>query len=432
MLRITTFTRVVMIFMASLITITGNSVPDRDPDPIPGNSNYVVIGAFAFIRNAERFTKYAQEEKDFDAKFAINPLRNLYYVYMYSSDERKDAVDVVLKVRADHPDLWDAWVFSGSLGALDEGEMVTPVLSESNEPQEYTEAENAEWEAMMSEREAVVEQAQEEMAPVNEALAVSAEVEETPVVEPEKPANLEPKEGYYYLYFNTINKKTMKEVKGRVRVIDAERFKELEIVESQELIELKDPNNGTNRLKAATQIFGFKEVDHVINLDQPLTDSTASFVKVVGDSIIMDFELERFKKGDILVMYNVYFFKDAAVMKPESKYELLSLLDMLEENDKLKVRIHGHTNGNAKGKIIHLDDEEKNFFSLRADQEEDFGSAKALSTYRAETIQDWLISEGIPADRMSIKGWGGKKMIYDKHDTQAHKNVRVEIEIVED
>ncbi len=418
-----------MIFMASIITITGNAIPDTDPEPVPGNSNYVVIGAFAFIRNAERFTKFAQEQKDYDAKFAINPLRNLYYVYMYSSDERKDAVDVVLKVRADHPDLWDAWVFSGSLGALEEGDVVTPELSDN---EEYTEAENAEWEAIMAERQAATEEAPEVEVPENEALTVEVETEETSEIEPEKPANLEPKEGFYYLYFNTINKKTMKEVKGRVRVIDAERFKELQIVESQELVELKDPNNGTNRLKAATQIFGFKEVEHTINLDQPLTDSTSSFVEMIGDSIVLDFELERFKKGDILVMYNVYFFKDAAVMKPESKYELLSLLDMLEENDKLKVRIHGHTNGNAKGKIIHLDDEEKNFFSLRADQEEDFGSAKQLSTYRAETIQDWLIAQGIPAERMSIKGWGGKKMIYDKHDTQAHKNVRVEIEIVED
>ncbi len=429
MLRITTFTRFVMIFMASIITITGNAIPDTDPEPVPGNSNYVVIGAFAFIRNAERFTKFAQEQKDYDAKFAINPLRNLYYVYMYSSDERKDAVDVVLKVRADHPDLWDAWVFSGSLGALEEGDVVTPELSDN---EEYTEAENAEWEAIMAERQAATEEAPEVEVPENEALTVEVETEETSEIEPEKPANLEPKEGFYYLYFNTINKKTMKEVKGRVRVIDAERFKELQIVESQELVELRDPNNGTNRLKAATQIFGFKEVEHTINLDQPLTDSTSSFVEMIGDSIVLDFELERFKKGDILVMYNVYFFKDAAVMKPESKYELLSLLDMLEENDKLKVRIHGHTNGNAKGKIIHLDDEEKNFFSLRADQEEDFGSAKQLSTYRAETIQDWLIAQGIPAERMSIKGWGGKKMIYDKHDTQAHKNVRVEIEIVED
>ena len=31
-------------------------------------------------------------------------------------------------------------------------------------------------------------------------------------------------------------------------------------------------------------------------------------------------------------MYNVFFFKDAAVMRPESRYEITSLLEMLKEN----------------------------------------------------------------------------------------------------
>ena len=35
-------------------------------------------------------------------------------------------------------------------------------------------------------------------------------------------------------------------------------------------------------------------------------------------------------------MYNVYFFTNAAIMKPESKFELNSLLAMLEENEKLR------------------------------------------------------------------------------------------------
>ncbi|MEM9858640.1 MAG: OmpA family protein, partial [Bacteroidota bacterium] len=83
-------------------------------------------------------------------------------------------------------------------------------------------------------------------------------------------------------------------------------------------------------------------------------------------------------------------------------------------------------------KIIHLDPEDKNFFSLKADHLETNGSAKKLSLFRAYTIQHWLIDQGIAENRMEIKGWGGKKMIYDKHDSQADKNVRVEIEITAD
>jgi outer membrane protein OmpA-like peptidoglycan-associated protein len=396
-------------------------------DPIPAKSNYVVIGAFSYIKNAERFAKYASTTKEMKAEFAMNPARNLYYVYMFHSDDLDTAIATVLKVREEHPDLWDAWVYKGSFSEEEESNPETIIAN----PVALTPATTGA-EAFQSDEPEVISEVEDQ--PMQEVAAeVASTIEPEPMVEAEvvPPSNIEAKEGFYYLYFNTINKKTMKEVRGRVRVIDPERSKEISTEESHQVVELKDPNNGTKRIKAATQIFGFKEVQHMINLDAPLTDSTSAFVDVVGDSIILDFELERFKKGDVLVMYNVYFFKDAAVMKPESKYELLSLLDMLEENDKLKVRIHGHTNGNASGKIIHMD-EEKNFFSLVAEQEEDYGSAKKLSQFRAETIQDWLVEQGVNPERMSVRGWGGKQMIYGKHDTQAHKNVRVEIEIIEE
>ncbi len=425
------FSRSLSAFVLAVLFITGSVAAT---DPAPGKSNYVVIGAFSYIKNAERFARFARDSKQMPAEFALRQERNLYYVYVFSSDNRSEAVERVLQVREEHPDLWDAWVFSGSFDELPEAgpeqvNVETAQVISVPEPDAADDLQTGDTDTTAEE--IVAEQAQLTSEPDTPEVTETATETETEPVEDLAPANIEAKEGYYYLYFNTINKKTMKEVRGRVRIIDPERAKELALEESHQVVELKDPDNGTRRIKASSQIFGFKEVQHLIDLDQPLNDSTSAFVDVVGDSIILDFELERFKKGDVLVMYNVYFFKDAAVMKPESKYELLSLLDMLEENDKLEVRIHGHTNGNASGKIIHLD-EEKSYFSLAAEQEEDYGSAKKLSQFRAETIQAWLIDQGISPDRMSVKGWGGKKMIYDKHDTQAHKNVRVEIEIVED
>ncbi|MEM6755463.1 MAG: OmpA family protein, partial [Cyanobacteria bacterium P01_C01_bin.38] len=240
------------------------------------------------------------------------------------------------------------------------------------------------------------------------------------------------KEGVYHLYFNLLNAKKLKEVKGRVKVIDAERSKQLLVAKSHEIVNIKNPNNGSNRIKVASDIFGFKDVQYTLDLDNPVTDSTSAYVETIGDSIIVNFMLDRYRKGDVLVMYNVYFYRDAAIMKSESIYELNSLLDMLQENENYKVKIHGHTNGNSQGKIIHLDPEDKNFFSLKANHLETNGSAKKLSLYRAYSIQHWLIDQGIAEERMEIKGWGGKRMLYDKHDTQADQNVRVEIEILEE
>ncbi|HEY8935253.1 MAG TPA: OmpA family protein, partial [Cyclobacteriaceae bacterium] len=134
--------------------------------------------------------------------------------------------------------------------------------------------------------------------------------------------------------------------------------------------------------------------------------------------------------GDIVVLYNVFFFKDAAVMMPESKYEVDNLLEMMNENPKCRIRLHGHTNGNATGKIISMG-ETKNFFSLTGSKE-GLGTAKALSQERASVIRDYLVENGIDTRRMEIKAWGGKRGLYDKESTKARENVRVEVEIIED
>src|SRR5690606_3791262 len=148
------------------------------------------------------------------------------------------------------------------------------------------------------------------------------------------------------------------------------------------------------------------------------------------DTYQVPFELVRLQKGDIAVMYNVYFFKDAAIMRPESRWEVNNLLEMLNENPKHKMKIHGHTNGNASGKIISKSEKSGNFFSL-TDTKDGFGSAKRLSEERANIIRDYLIANGVDASRMEVKAWGGKRPIVDKMHTQAQNNVRVEIEILE-
>jgi outer membrane protein OmpA-like peptidoglycan-associated protein len=75
--------------------------------------------------------------------------------------------------------------------------------------------------------------------------------------------------------------------------------------------------------------------------------------------------------------------------------------------------------------------EAKNFFSLSGSREMR-GSAKELSGQRAETIKEYLVSNGIAADRIGVKAWGGRRPLYDKHSANARKNVRVEVEIAEE
>jgi outer membrane protein OmpA-like peptidoglycan-associated protein len=130
-------------------------------------------------------------------------------------------------------------------------------------------------------------------------------------------------------------------------------------------------------------------------------------------------------------MFNVYFYKDAAIMRPESRYEVSSLLEMLTENPKYKIKIHGHTNGNSAGKIVSMGDSQ-NFFSLTTDNKEGRGSAMKLSEERALLIRKFLIASGVNPSRTEVKAWGGKQPIYDEDHAAAQANVRVEIEILED
>ena len=103
----------------------------------------------------------------------------------------------------------------------------------------------------------------------------------------------------------------------------------------------------------------------------------------------------------------------------------------MKENTKYRITLHGHTNGRAAGTIITMG-EAKNFFELTPDVKKGIGSAKDLSRERAEVIKDWLVANGIAADRMEIKAWGGSRMIHDKNSVNARKNVRVEVEVLQD
>ena len=136
------------------------------------------------------------------------------------------------------------------------------------------------------------------------------------------------------------------------------------------------------------------------------------------------------KKGNKEVLDHIYFFKDAAVLRPESKYQVDKLVEIMKANPEEKIRIHGHTNGDAPGTIIRRSNENADFFSLE-NTVEDYGSAKELSEQRAMLIKEYLIAHGIDKKRMSIRAEGGNKPIYNIDDEKAEANVRVEIEVLE-
>jgi outer membrane protein OmpA-like peptidoglycan-associated protein len=385
------------------------------------NSNYVVIGAFSIPKNAIEFTENAIKQ-NFKAEYSINPNRKLFYVYVLHTGDKKMAFEEANKLRAASP-FNDTWVYTGLLGEdleLGKGSDINPSTGEkivkidaldTNPTSDLTVSSNP------------------NVIPNNNTEAKENIIE--PKVELTQPvvSTIEEVEEGSKKFLFKIFTHSNKEIQGDVDLMDLDKVKPRKMASyrGNEPVNVK-PANKSGNISLVCEVFGYRKIQTITNFNEP---QATEGITVEENKTIVPFELVRLKKGDFAVMYNVYFYKDAGIMRPESKYEVNSLLEMLKENPKYKIKIHGHTNGNAHGKVISMGDS-KNFFAITADVKEGFGSAKKLSEERALVIQNYLINQGIEPTRMQIKAWGGKKPVYEEDHALAQVNVRVEIEILED
>jgi outer membrane protein OmpA-like peptidoglycan-associated protein len=230
------------------------------------------------------------------------------------------------------------------------------------------------------------------------------------------------------VFLSLYNSRNNRIVEGNIKVVDPDRAKLLTEVKGNEYLILPDPKNKTGQLTLICEAFGYRKIQQEINYPLPLADTIKEHIDLMGTTFVINFDLVRYHKGDIGTLYHVYFYNDAAIMLPESAYELNSLLQMMQENKSYRIRLHGHTNGNYHGRIITMGDV-KNFFSLDGSKNS-MGSAKDLSEKRAGIIKEYLVANGIDASRVETKAWGGKRPLYDKHSVNAKRNVRVEVEII--
>lgn len=119
--------------------------------------------------------------------------------------------------------------------------------------------------------------------------------------------------------------------------------------------------------------------------------------------------MDAAKKGDKIVLQNIYFYNDTEILLPKSRHTLNELVATLQDNVKLKIEIQGHKCCSP------LDDTD-------------------LAGDRAKTVYQYLKDHGINKKRLSYKGFGGSRPIYaipEKNEEQREANRRVEIEIIE-
>jgi outer membrane protein OmpA-like peptidoglycan-associated protein len=423
------------------------------------DGKYLVIGSFQLKNNAIGFTNYVKKMNLYNVELAYDQAKGYYRVYIKTYGENQDGYDDVWKMRKE-TEFDDTWYMV--IGQRNEEKVVDKpedqiVEEPADDPVTYTpppieepiEEQNKVVEKQIELPEEKIDNKEEEWVPMKdttsttdiqpaietpnpEAEAITKTQEFSIVLnQPEILPQTYEEEGGYKIFCNTYYTKNYKEIKGNIEVINPKSNRLLRTIQSQELVKLRDPRNGNHSIQLIANIFGYKKVQHDFDLTNPFDSITVEFLHFKGDTLIANFPLRRYDQGDIATMYNVFFFKDAAVMMPNSIYEINSLMEMLRENEDLKIKIHGHTNSNERGKIIILPEGASEFFSMNQEVEEGYGSAKELSLRRSEVIRNYLISQDIAPDRMEVIGWGGKRPIYHKMDKLAVKNVRVEIEILE-
>lgn len=118
--------------------------------------------------------------------------------------------------------------------------------------------------------------------------------------------------------------------------------------------------------------------------------------------------LQPIAVGNKVVLKNIFFDTNKWDIKDESKPELKKLMDFLELNPTIKIEVSGHTDnvGTAQSNQI-------------------------LSENRAKSVYQYLLGNGVQADRLVYRGYGETQPIAaNDNDENRSKNRRTEFKIV--
>jgi len=371
---------------------------------VPGY--YVVVAAYADTKE-----DLAQAYKDklktsgHDAEYGFNSSRGFYFVYINYFTNLKEGLHSMLATRKKGV-FTDAWV------RVVPGDIKMPESVSSVPDQKVSPDSSKENVSQQTEPQAVtpdpIEEPQEEIIQYNPMTLGNTEV--------------------FLSLFNATNNRI---IDGEIEVVDTERSRSIQKVKGNEYMILPDPKSTSGQLSFIAEVFGYRKIQHEISYKTPLADTTKSYVDLIGTTFVINFDMVRYRMGDIATLYQVFFYNDAAIMLPESKYQLGQLLQLMNENTNYKIRLHGHTNGNYHGKIVSAGPDQ-DLFTLSSNATSTIGSAKQLSQLRGEVIKEYLVKNGVNADRIEVKAWGGKRPVYDRRSANAKRNVRVEVEILQD
>lgn len=180
----------------------------------------------------------------------------------------------------------------------------------------------------------------------------------------------------------------------------------LDNASSLKLIPCPNENNTSNQPKTTPRktVQSTATKKQIQNTSQPTTTQDPK----ENSRIMKDLTLEKMKLGTVIKIEKLYFDADSSNFKAESYPALNEIFDFLNGNPKIHIEVGGHTNGQPS---------------------HDF--CDRLSSARAKSIKDYLVSKGIAENRIIYRGYGKRQPIASNDTKEGrNKNQRVEIKII--
>lgn len=154
---------------------------------------------------------------------------------------------------------------------------------------------------------------------------------------------------------------------------------------------------------------------HNYSIDAELGKYGTFGKKIIGfdETKPIDYTLRMFEKGDVVKIDNIYYDLNRWDIRPDAAYELNKLIDLMGKYPNMRIELGSHTDSRSSSKYN-----------------------KVLSNKRAKAAEDYLISKGIPARRISSKGYGESRLINQCADgvncseSEHQLNRRTEIKIL--
>ncbi|MFT6747963.1 MAG: OOP family OmpA-OmpF porin, partial [Glaciecola sp.] len=143
------------------------------------------------------------------------------------------------------------------------------------------------------------------------------------------------------------------------------------------------------KTNVAIRVYPGKDYTLSTNINDFINDSkTVSITKTSPDTLLVQLTIEKVEEEKEIQLKNIYFAFNSAELNDNSKLEIDQLLTILNNNPKFKIELGAHTDDIGK--------DEAN---------------QSLSQDRAESVVNYLVSEGIRIERLVPKGYGESKPI---------------------